>query len=228
MSSDGRTRFGPDMRVALVEYGIGNVGSVANALGRLGVVPAIASDGAALLALSPDCVIMPGVGAVGEALDLLRRRELEAALNRMVRDQGTPFLGICVGMQVMAEVCEEFGEHRGFGWIPGKVRRLVPEGSPLRLPHVGWNEIEVQAGDNFLGELDREQFYFVHSYAMNCPDEFVAATTDYGGPFTSAVQRSHTMGVQFHPEKSSKAGARLLRAFLERAGQIEERAVQHA
>jgi imidazole glycerol-phosphate synthase subunit HisH len=216
------------MRIALVEYGIGNVGSVANALGRVGAEPTIVSDGDALLAHAPNCVVMPGVGAVGEALNLLRQRGLQDALNTLVAERGIPFLGICVGMQVLAEVCEEFGEHRGLGWIPGRMRRLVPESSSLRLPHVGWNEISVRPGNSFLAGFEGEHFYFVHSYGMECASEYVAATAEYGAPFTAAVQHRHVMGVQFHPEKSSYAGARVLRAFLEQAGQMEALGVQHA
>jgi len=216
------------MRIALVEYGIGNVGSVANALGRLGATPTIVGNGAQLLAFAPDCVVMPGVGAVGKALDLLRQRGLDTALNKIVRDGGTPFLGICVGMQVLAETCEEFGEHRGLGWIPGCVRRLAKECSALRLPHVGWNEISVRPGDSFLSGLDGEHFYFVHSFGMDCPAEFIAATAEYGSPFTAAVQRANIMGVQFHPEKSSSAGERVLRAFLERVRTLGRMSVQHA
>jgi imidazole glycerol-phosphate synthase subunit HisH len=207
------------MRVALVEYGIGNVGSVANALDRIGADLTVVSDGDALQAMSAHCIIMPGVGAVGEALALLRERGLEQALNALVVGGKTPFLGICVGMQVMAEVCEEFGAHRGFGWIPGRVTTLTSPSPGFRLPHVGWNEISVRP-NGFLKDLDGEHFYFVHSYAIDCPAEFVAATANYGGPFTAAVQHGHVMGVQFHPEKSSQAGAVLLRGFLQSAQQV--------
>lgn len=208
------------MRIALVDYGIGNVGSVANALQRTGAEPIIVSDGATLRELKLDGVVMPGVGAVGEALALLRRRGLEGALNAVVAGGGVPFLGICVGMQVMAETCEEFGEHEALGWIPGRVRRLVPEGSNVRLPHVGWNNITVLQSDSFLAEVRDEHLYFVHSYAIDCPAQFVVATADYAGPFTAAVQRGHMMGVQFHPEKSSVAGAAIMQAFLKRCAEL--------
>ncbi len=205
------------MKLALVDYGIGNVMSVANALHRVGADTEVVRDGDALTALNPDCIVMPGVGAVGEALSLLRERGLDEALNRFVIDQSVSYLGICVGMQVMASVCEEFGEHRGLGWIPGKVTRLVPEGSPLRLPHVGWNTISVAGEADFLAGLDGEHFYFVHSYGVECPGEFVAARSEYGQPFIAAVQHGHMKGVQFHPEKSSRAGEALLRGFVESA-----------
>jgi len=200
--------------IALIDYGIGNVQSVANALHRAGGEPMVVRDGDGLRAAAATCIVMPGVGAVGEALQLLRDRGLDAALNDEVRDSGVPFLGICVGMQVMAEVCEEFGEHAGLGWIAGRVRRLAPENSGLPVPHVGWNTIAVDDRPSFLKGLDGRHFYFVHSYALDCPEAFVLATADYGVPFVAAVQRGRISGVQFHPEKSSGVGETLLRNFL--------------
>lgn len=203
------------MRVSVIEYGIGNVQSVVNACERIGAGTRVAHDGAELEEQNPERIVMPGVGAIGEALGNLRARGFDSALDRLVVDGGTPLLGICVGMQMLGESCEEFGSHQGLGLVPGRVRRLAPEGSGLRLPHVGWNTIAVRrADDPVLGPLDGEDFYFVHSYALECPDEFVLATTEYGAPFVSAVRRDHIIGVQFHPEKSSALGAALLGAFL--------------
>lgn len=163
---------------------------------------------------------MPGVGAIGEALALLRERGLDAALNDLVRDGDVPFLGICVGMQVMAEVCEEFGEHAGLGWIPGRVRRLAPNDGGLCVPHVGWNTVAVDDGSSFLSEFDGSHFYFVHSNVFDCPDPYVLARADYGGPFVAAVRRDRIVGVQFHPEKSSGVGEALLRNFLASADAV--------
>jgi glutamine amidotransferase len=204
------------MRVSLIEYGIGNVQSVANALERLHASTEIARDGDELLRSSSGCIILPGVGAAGEALRLLRQRGLDTALDQLAIRRKVPFLGICVGMQMMAEICEEFGEHRGLGWIPGRVRRL-PAMPGLRLPHVGWNTIRASEADSFLANLDGEHFYFVHTYAINCPAKFVVATSEYGAPFVAAVRCDNLHGVQFHPEKSSHAGERLLQNFLTRA-----------
>jgi glutamine amidotransferase len=204
------------MRVSVVDYGIGNIQSVVNACHRLGAATEIAGDGDELRAQSPERVILPGVGAVGEALASLRSRGLEAALNDIVRDGLVPFLGICVGMHMLAEHCEEFGVHQGMGWISGTVTRLAPEGSGVRLPHVGWNTLEVaDIADPVLGSLDGQDVYFVHSYAMRCPDDFVLARTDYHGKFVAAVRRGHIRAVQFHPEKSARLGGSLLGAFLE-------------
>ncbi|MGH7003864.1 MAG: imidazole glycerol phosphate synthase subunit HisH [Alphaproteobacteria bacterium] len=204
-------------RIGLIEYGIGNVRSVQNALGRIGAEADILCDGDSLLARDPACIVMPGVGAVGEALSLLRQRGLDSALQEVVLRRGVPFLGICVGMQVLAEICEEFGEHRGLGWIPGRVRRLAQDGSGLRVPHVGWNTITLNRDGDFAAGLDDEHFYFVHSFFVDCPDEYIVATCPYGSRFAAAIRRGPIMGVQFHPEKSSAAGEALLRGFLAQA-----------
>jgi glutamine amidotransferase len=207
----------PHQRVAIVDYGIGNVRSVANACARAGVEAERVHDGAALAELRPDRIVLPGVGAVGEALSRLRDRGFEPVLNELVRVRGLPFLGICVGMQVLAEVCEEFGQHRGLGWIPGRVARLDRDDPSLRVPHVGWNTARpVDPDDPLLRCLDERDVYFVHSYAFRCDDPAaVAAWTDYGGPFASAVRCASVCAVQFHPEKSGPAGQRFLEAFLE-------------
>jgi len=203
------------MRVSVVEYGIGNIQSVVNACRRLGANTEIARDGDELRAQVPERVILPGVGAVGEALANLRGRGLEGALTDIVREGRVPFLGICVGMHMLAERCEEFGMHQGMGWIPGTVTRLAPEGSGVRLPHVGWNTLDVSdTSDPLLGPLEGNDVYFVHSYAMRCPDEFVLARCDYHGRFVAAVRRGHIRAVQFHPEKSAGLGGKLLAAFL--------------
>lgn len=203
------------MRTSVIEYGIGNIQSVVNACKRLGADTAIAHDADELIHQNPDRIILPGVGAVGEALTNLRARGFEESLNQLVLERATPFLGICVGMQMLATQCEEFGSHRGLGWIPGTVSRLAPEGLGIRLPHVGWNSLEVtDKTDPVLGSLDGQDVYFVHSFVMRCPDEYVLARTDYHGPFVSAVRREHVLAVQFHPEKSSILGSRLLQGFL--------------
>ena len=203
-------------KVTVVDYGIGNIRSVLNACGRAGAEASVVQNGSELEAQKPERIILPGVGAVGAALANLRERGLELALNDAVQTRKIPFLGICVGMQVMSECCLEFGEHMGLGWLPGTVERLAPESSDIRLPHVGWNTVRVTAKDDrVLDGLDGEDFYFVHAYAMQCPEEFVAARTDYSVSFVSAVRKGHIRGVQFHPEKSAMLGARLIGAFLD-------------
>lgn len=200
--------------VSVVEYGIGNIQSVVNACRRAGGQPTVARSGEELAAQQPDRIVLPGVGAVGEALTVLRARRLDTALQDKVFDEGVPVLGICVGMQMMAAACEEFGAHRGLGWIEGTVRRLASEGSSVRLPHVGWNDIAVDPVDPVLGALDGTHFYFQHSYAMECDDAHVIARAEYHGAFVCGVRSGHVAGVQFHPEKSSVAGTDLLARFL--------------
>jgi glutamine amidotransferase len=200
--------------VSVVAYGIGNVQSMVNALRRVGAEVHLAESGAELEAQRPQRIVMPGVGAAGAALQNLRERGLEMALRNTVLKGGVPLIGVCVGMQVLFETCEEFGRHEGFGWIPGKVARLAPEGDPLRLPHVGWNNIEAVQPDPLLEDAVDRDFYFLHSYAAACPDEFVIATAEYGRRFCAAIRKDHVVAVQFHPEKSSGSGERLLANFL--------------
>jgi len=201
--------------VGIIEYGIGNVRSVANAVARIGATPNIVSDGTALAQLQPDCILLPGVGAIGQALENLRDRAFEPVLEDIVLERNTPFCGICVGMQMLGETCEEFGDYRGLGWIPGHVGRLELDDEKLTLPHMGWNTLSVTCStDPVLGAFDGKDVYFAHSYTLRCPDEFVLSTTEYGGKIVSAVRRDHIVGVQFHPEKSSQLGDNLLRAFI--------------
>jgi glutamine amidotransferase len=166
-----------------------------------------------LVAYEPEKIILPGVGAIGAALERMRQRNFVGAIEDLVRHRKTPFLGICVGMQMLVETCEEFGHHQGLGWIPGNVSKLAPP--RLRVPHVGWNTVNVvKRDDPVLGPLHGRDVYFVHSYAVHCPREFVAATADYGSAFVVAIRRDHILGVQFHPEKSSTVGAELLARFI--------------
>lgn len=203
------------MKVCVVDYGIGNVQSVVNACEQIGAETSRATDGDSLLASDADRIVLPGVGAIGAALQNLRERGLIPALEKRVFEDAVPFLGICVGMQVLGKVCEEFGTHQGLGWIPGTVSRLAPGDSGVRLPHVGWNTIEATDRDHLLmREISGKDAYFVHSYTLHCPEEFILAKTTYQGySFASAVCREHVAGVQFHPEKSSLIGTALLAAF---------------
>lgn len=204
--------------VAVVDYGMGNLDSVRRAFEVLGATAVVTSDPADLA--DADRIVLPGVGAFGVAMDHLRERGLEAALADAVVVGGAPFLGICLGMQLMAATGTEHGHHTGLGWIPGSVTRLVPTPADPRVPHVGWNEVhrcDTTSGHPLLSGIDDDSdFYFVHSYRFECDDEASAvARTPYAGGFTSVVQASATaFGVQFHPEKSQRAGQALLRNFL--------------
>lgn len=200
-------------QVAIVDYGMGNLGSVRRALEECGATPVVVDDPTALA--GADKIILPGVGAFHDGMAQLREKGWDDALRETLA-AGTPLLGICLGMQLLFAVGFEGGESPGLGLVPGAVRRLDELGCTERIPHVGWNDIRI-VGDQplFRHIADGTDFYFVHSYAC-APDsaDAVAAVADYGIPFVAAVSHGAAMGVQFHPEKSSKAGFQLLRNFL--------------
>jgi imidazole glycerol-phosphate synthase subunit HisH len=197
--------------VTIVDYGMGNLRSVEKALAALGASPRVSADPDTVL--RSERLILPGVGAFGDAMDNLRRSGLERALLQAV-DSGVPLLGLCLGLQLLFSESEEFGRHEGLGLIPGSVRRFEEAG--LRVPHVGWNQVESFRPDPLLdGIAEGSYFYFVHSYYV-VPDreEDVVACTSYGRRFCSIARRGSVRGAQFHPEKSQEAGKRLLRNFL--------------
>jgi imidazole glycerol-phosphate synthase subunit HisH len=206
--------------VALIDYGSGNLRSAEKALSRAAATlehapEVIVTDRPEVLA-SADHLVLPGVGAFSACMDALEARDgLVEAMEEAVRERGRPFLGVCVGMQLLATRGLEFGERAGLGWAPGEVRRLEPSDPALKVPHVGWND--VRAGDHplFAGAAS-SQMYFTHSYAFHpAQGAEVLATSDHGGPFAAAVARDNVAGVQFHPEKSQAAGLALIARFLE-------------
>jgi glutamine amidotransferase len=196
------------MTLALIDYGAGNLHSVANALKAAGVADmAITAD--AEVVRRADRIVLPGVGAFRACIDGLAAVPgmIEAMEERALRG-GVPFLGVCVGMQLMASEGEEFGTHAGLGWLPGTVRKL--EASPqARVPHMGWND--VVPVDEHPIVLPGEA-YFLHSFAFE--GDGVVATTTHGQPVTAAIGRDNLLGVQFHPEKSQRYGIALLERFL--------------
>ena len=199
--------------IAIVDYDMGNVRSVLNAFDRIAPGAArLVGDPAGVL--DADRIVIPGVGAVRDAIAVLRERGLAQAI-REVATSGRPVLGVCLGMQLLASRSLEFGEHSGLDLIPGTVERIVtaPE---LRIPHVGWNDLAVRAReDPLLSALGPDPtFYYVHSYEF-VPDDPDAVTgvTDYGRAVTATVGAGNVYGVQFHPEKSADDGLALLRAF---------------
>jgi glutamine amidotransferase len=207
------------MRVGVIDYGVGNLGSVLRALEELRVAPVLVNRAVDMHAT--DCLILPGVGNFADCAGLLQAGGWVDALKQEVLGHGRPLLGVCVGMQLLADSSTEGAEDGqgtpGLGFIPGRVDHLRVLGCELRVPHVGWNSITRRASaDNlFDGIPDGTDFYFVHSYALIPHDPAdVLATTDYGVPVTAAVRRGHVWGTQFHPEKSSRAGFRLLRNFI--------------
>lgn len=205
--------------VALIDYGSGNLRSAEKALRRAaGERTDVRVTADPEIVSRADRIVLPGVGAFAACMTALRERDgLVEAMTEAVKDRGAPFLGVCVGMQLLATRGLEFGETPGLGWIAGDVARMQPSNPALKVPHMGWNAIEVAYGHPLLqGEPDGAHMYFTHSFAMRPanPDD-VLARADHGGLFVAAVARDNVAGVQFHPEKSQAAGLKLLANFLE-------------
>ena len=201
--------------IAVLDYGIGNLRSAEKALQHLGVEAALTTDPA--VAREAAGVVLPGVGAFGRCMEQLRESGLESVVHEAV-EMGKPFLGICVGMQMLFDASEEAPGVKGLGIIAGEVRRLTVTGE--RLPHMGWNTLRIRTGSKlFDGIDDGSWLYFVHSYAPVPDDEaVVAATTDYGGSVVAAVEQGRMWATQFHPEKSAANGLRLLKNFADACG----------
>jgi imidazole glycerol-phosphate synthase subunit HisH len=200
-------------RVALIDYGAGNLRSVENALKAAGAQNVqVTADPDVVLAA--DRVVLPGVGAFAACMGALSSISgMVEAMEESAHAQGRPFLGICVGMQLLADAGEEHGRHPGLGWIGGTVRKLHPADPALKVPHMGWNDVSPQRSAPLMvpGEA-----YFLHSYAIEDIDPALRlATTDHGGTVTAAVGRDNVVGVQFHPEKSQGYGLSFLSRFLE-------------
>ena len=210
------------MKVGVIDYGVGNLGSMMRALEELRFETLLLDRATDLK--NADSLILPGVGNFADCIRILDDEGWMSALRDEVLGNGRSLLGVCLGMQLLAESSTEGtddeGGTPGLGFIPGHVRHLRSFGCTLRVPHVGWNNI-TSAGNQdrlFDGIRNGTDFYFVHSYVFDPTDRGdVLATTDYGRPLTAAVRRGNVWGTQFHPEKSSRAGLRLLRNFIEGA-----------
>jgi glutamine amidotransferase len=205
-------------RIAVVDYGAGNLRSVAKAIERSGACVEVSGDPLALD--RADAVVLPGVGAFADAAASLRAKGLDRAVRAAI-ESGRPYLGLCLGLQLLFEESDEHGSTPGLALLPGRVRRFPAErsdGTRLLVPHIGWNEVHFRGGHPLLGALpERDFFYFVHAYRAEAAEPSqVVGTTDYGGPFAAAVAWRNVFAVQFHPEKSQAAGRRLLDAWVER------------
>lgn len=200
------------INTVIVDYGMGNLQSVCNALEFLGCSVRLSSDPDSIR--DADALILPGVGAFGEAMSNLKRLRLIEPLQNAVLNDGKPLLGICLGMQLLADESDERGKHKGLSLISGAVRSIpIPKG--LVLPHVGWNGVTIQKSEPLFHDIhDGDAFYFVHSYRFECDMDHVSATTDYGVEITAAIQKDRIFAVQFHPERSQRKGLRLLRNFV--------------
>jgi glutamine amidotransferase len=197
------------MTLALIDYGAGNLHSVANALKAAGSSDILITADADAVARA-DRIVLPGVGAFAACAAALRAvPEMVEALEQRVRGDGVPFLGICVGMQLMAETGEEHGTHTGLGWMRGTVRHLTPDDTTAKVPHMGWNDV-VPSREHPL--IVPGEAYFLHSYGYEGND--VIAGTNHAGPVTAAIGRDNMLGVQFHPEKSQRYGLDFLTRFL--------------
>jgi glutamine amidotransferase len=217
-------------RVALIDYGSGNLRSAEKAL--IEAARRAGLDDQVDVTFDPDRVagadriVLPGVGAFAACWSLLHARPgLVEAVTAAVKGRGVPFLGVCVGMQLLATRGLEFGSTPGLNWIPGEVRRLAPADHALKVPHMGWNQLRTERGHALLqddpalkqqGGSAGAHMYFTHSYALHPANgDDVVAWTDHGGRFAAVVARDNVAGVQFHPEKSQAAGLALLGRFLE-------------
>jgi glutamine amidotransferase len=203
---------------ALIDYGSGNLASAAKALARAANGSSeIVTTADPEIVLTSERVVLPGVGAFADCMKGLSAIPgMVEALREKVLKEGAPFLGICVGMQLLATVGVEFGRHAGLGWIAGEVVKITPSDPALKIPHMGWNELDFEQDHALLDGIPAgSHAYFVHSFQLVpvLPDDLIA-TTNYGGPLTAMVGNENIAGTQFHPEKSQATGLKLLENFL--------------
>lgn len=198
--------------VAIIDYDAGNIKSVEKALQYLGQEVIVTRSDKEIL--SADAVILPGVGAFGDAMRKLQNYNLIPVIHQVI-DHGTPFLGICLGLQLLFDESEESPGVKGLGILPGKIKR-IPEGNGLKIPHIGWNSLEFPKQGKLYGNLINEPYvYFVHSYYLEADDpSIVVATTEYNVTIHASVEKDNIFACQFHPEKSSDVGLQILKNFL--------------
>ena len=202
------------MKVGVVDYGMGNLFSVVSALEMVGADVVICHDPSVLKKV--DRIILPGVGAFKDCIDTITRTGFKDALDTEIMESGKPIYGICLGMQIMARGSSEFGNHKGLGWIGGDVIPLKPDSRNLRVPHVGWNNVNYKLNSPlFAGLPDSPDFYFVHSFHLQCDiSDEIEATCDYGQIVTVSIKKNNIFATQFHPEKSQDYGLKMLKNFL--------------
>jgi imidazole glycerol-phosphate synthase subunit HisH len=201
------------VNIALIDYGAGNLQSVRNALKAAGAKKVIVTADTEVVSRA-DRIVLPGVGAFAACMSALRAIDgMVEAMEARVHDGGVPFLGICVGMQLLADAGVEHGTHPGLGWIGGTVCEINPSEPGIKVPHMGWNDV---VPDHYHAMIEAGEAYFLHSYHFDASnDADVLATTDHGGSLVAAVGRANIIGLQFHPEKSQAYGLRTLTRFLE-------------
>lgn len=201
--------------IAVIDYGMGNLRSVVNAFRSIGEETVLASDASVLSRASG--IVLPGVGAFAEAMHRLKAGGFVQALEHEVRQDGKPFLGLCLGMQLMASESLEHGRHAGLGWIEGRVVPIAADAG-VRVPHMGWNDLEVVRRDGLLAQVSaKPTFYFVHSFVVEPSDpSVVSGYAMHGARFAAVLERDNLQGTQFHPEKSQRDGIALLRSYVDR------------
>ncbi len=199
--------------IAIVDYGVGNLFSLQSSLKKIGEESVVTSDKRQIL--SANSVILPGVGAFGDAAEKLRTTKLDVTVKTAV-ENGKPLLGICLGMQLLFTESNEYGAHKGLNLICGQVVSMKEEVSPLKTPHMGWNKLEFNKNSKlFKYTAEGDYVYFVHSYHAKCDEKFISATCNYGINVCAAVENANVYGTQFHPEKSGTVGLKILKAFAE-------------
>lgn len=199
--------------IAILDYDAGNIKSVEKAIAYLGEEGVITRDRDVIMA--SDRVILPGVGNFGDAMEKLRRYELDKVIYDVV-DEGKPFLGICLGLQLLYKESDESRFETGLGILDGRIRR-IPEGKGIKIPHIGWNSIKITEGARLFKDVpDNSYVYFVHSYYLEAADiSDVAAITEYSTCIHASVEKNNVFACQFHPEKSSEVGLKILKNFIE-------------
>lgn len=197
--------------IIVIDYDAGNTANVLRALAAIGAEARLSADPKEILAA--DGLILPGVGAFRTAMQELQKRDLIGPIQEAVSG-GKPFLGICLGMQLLLEVGLENGQTSGLGFIPGVCRR-IPDRAGLPVPHMGWNDLQIQQASALTERLQGEAVYFVHSYYTDVEQEYLDATADYGFPVPAMIHKGSVFGCQFHPEKSGQVGLEILRNFKE-------------
>ena len=198
-------------RIVIIDYKMGNTLSISNALEKLGYEAIISSDHDDIN--NADALILPGVGAFKEAMENIKANNLLDILNDNVINKSKPIFGICLGMQIMANSGQEMGDTQGFGWIDAKVEKIATPN--VRVPHVGWNSIEVIKKEPLFTNIDSDiHFYFDHSFHFICDEKYISSITSYKKPITASIQKENIFATQFHPEKSQIMGLKLMRNFL--------------
>jgi glutamine amidotransferase len=199
------------MQVAIIDYGMGNVASVQKAFLSIGISAIITRDKSEIE--NSKFIVLPGVGAFKQGMENLKKYNLVEVLNNEILNKNKPFLGICLGMQLIAEKGTEVEDCEGLGWIKGNVVKIYEQ--ELRVPHLGWNDISTNK-NSIIRDFDKQDFYFIHSFHFNALEKNeIVATVEYGNKYVAAIQKKNILAVQFHPEKSQNAGVKLLKKFIE-------------